>query len=171
MVKSKSKFVSHHGNLEEAISWLNELEELGNDIREIVDNASGTNFENTARIQTLSDTADAIEGLDLSPDVPSTLDDVLVSWMSEAPPKRGLSRASRRDNAISGIQAAIDALGDIADATEPEEKDHLDPDDWADAQKTWAEEEEKRNDADALRDTLQEIVDEAEGLEFPGMYG
>lgn len=54
-------------------------DDLGSEIREVVDGASGTNRENTARIQTLGETADVLENLN-DPDIPAWATHIKVTW-------------------------------------------------------------------------------------------
>lgn len=133
------------------------LLELGEECREIVDNAS-EGLANTQRIQTLEETASALEYVEEPEISDPNIEGLRVKYMESTNKdrRRGCSRAVRRDNAVAMLNGAIAVL---------EEK----IDEWGDndapgfvASKETAEE---------LRDQLQQIVDEAEGVEFPGMYG
>lgn len=125
---------------------VSQLEELASECREMVDNAS-EGLAETQRIQTFGETADALEGIS-EPDMPDELDTVLdtVVAFSESVPTRkgrGTSRSVQRDNAVSMLSAAVEALQDVDD----------------------------NEAADELATEVQNIIDEAEGCEFPGMYG
>ena len=74
-------------------------------------------------------------------DVPDALQAIEVTVVTVV--KRRQSRADRRDEACSYLAAVIDLLNEREDDTEAEE----------------------------LAGELQEIQDEWEGAEFPGMYG
>ena len=100
------------------------------------------NLSQTDRIQTFSDTADALVGL-REPEVPAALAEIQVKYntMSRRP-----SRATRHSTALDIINVCIEALAVI-------------------------EESDARHDeARALRDELESASAEAEQCEFPGMY-
>lgn len=132
-------------------AW-SEIQSLAEEVREIVDNASGTGLENTQRIQTLGETADVLEGLD-EPEVPDALDGTTVSFSEQLPTRRdrGLSRAARASNAESAISAA------------------------AEAARAWLEETNEESDAYAaveqLADDLESAASDLSSAEFPGMFG
>lgn len=127
----------------EAVSYaLGEIQSLAEETREVVDGASGTPRESTQRIQTLDETASTLEGLE-EPSIDEAI--IMEVTFSEALPRsrrKGLSRASRRDNATSALDAAIQALTDADNENYQE-----------------------------LIDDLERIKDEADGVEFPGMFG
>jgi hypothetical protein len=127
-----------------------ELTTLGEECREIVDNAS-EGLANTQRIQTLGETADTLEGLN-EVDIPEKVQEVEVEWTEQVPydKRRGPSRDTRCSNAVQCLQACAEAL------------------------RTWAEDapdEEAESEAHSTADELDEIAGEAESLEFPGMFG
>ena len=66
----------------------------------------------------------------------------------ESGAKRSTSRAARLDHAVSDIQEVIDHIQTFLDSQEEENTD-------------WAE----------SRDALQDIVDNAQSVSFPGMFG
>lgn len=149
----KRKFAPQKQSLDTAVNGaLSDLrEDLGAEIREVVDGASGTNRENTARIQILSETADTLEGLD-EPTIPDAVAQLEVTWQDNvARSKRhGLSRGDRRDNACSALDGAIAALDEYIDK---------------------CEDDDDKSEAETLRDELDDLKSQAEGCEFPGMYG
>jgi len=149
------KFKSVKATIADAISFAHgELQSLAEEVREVVDNASGTPREHTQRIQTLDETASQLEGID-EPSVGDELGKLEVEYHEALPRSRrkGLSRADRRDNATGALDSVIQLLN--------EQKDDF---------------EEKHPDADAsyydsLIDDLERMKDDAEAVEFPGMYG
>jgi adenylate kinase family enzyme len=176
---SSRKFKSFNGTFETALSTLSELEELANECREIVDNAS-EGLSQTQRIQTLGETADALESVETSVDIPDSLTDEVVDWTEQEPQRRnrGLSRASRRDNAIAGAQAVAERCREIENEDDPDEPEQGadETDEAFQARMAEYEEEDKqladkKSDATALADELENLIGEVEGLEFPGMYG
>lgn len=140
------------GDVEGAYS---DLQELGSEMGEWRDNLE-EKFSSTEKYERVSEAADALEGLS-EPDVPSELADIPIEY-SEFTSTRGLPRWARRDNAVSIIRTAIDALNERKDGDKPED---VEDDAWAD----------KVSDIESLIDDLESIADEAENVEFPGMYG
>ncbi len=130
------------------------LEEIGS----VVDDASGTNRENTDRIQRLMDVRDTLSELN-EPDVPEWLDGVDADYQEvlSRSKRQGLSRADRRDNACSALDAAISAIQGFAD--HPPEVEGLDEDDIDISACT------------SLIDDLENAKSEVEGIEFPGWTG
>lgn len=94
---------------------------------------------NASRLENLSE-----------PDAPAELADITVSWQT-APVKRRQSRASRRDDALCGLNAVVEKLDEIAEDETRSEDD--------------------REAATSLRDEVQSLIDDAEAVELPGMYG
>ena len=130
----------------DAVSYAyGEISSLAEEIREVVDKASGTNRENTGRIQTLGDTADTLENCQ-EPDIPESLQAIEISFYIAE--KRKMSRGLRRDNAIEAMQAVIDAAWTYDEAN-PDSED----------------------DISGFIDSLENDRSEAEGVEFPGMMG
>lgn len=152
---AKPKFTMMTKTLMDAVAdGYSIIEDLASEVREVVDNASGTNFENSQRIQTLSETADALEGQS-EPDcpLPEDLRSKTVSVPSSL--KKRQSRSDRRDDAVTNLQAAIDQIQDRLD--EMAEGESVPDGDVYDLEQ--------------YRDELQSAVDDWESAEFPGMYG
>lgn len=124
-------------------SAFSEIEELASEVREVVDNASGTPRENTSRIQTLDATASALEALS-APDTPDEEHDLPVVYTVDE--HRRMSRSDRRYRIIAMLEACAEVLG--ARENVPEE------DPW-----------------DGVQDKIEEASSELENVEFPGMYG
>ena len=138
-----------------------DIKSLGEECREMVDNVSCTGLENTQRIQTLGETADTLENLDEPEAVEmvdrdgNEIDPILVVILPDRSHRTG--RGHRRDSACGSIRSAVDAILE------------------------WCEQDKEKDDNDIrseLRSSLEqlcveaeEICDESEGLEFPGMYG
>jgi len=131
-----------------------ELQSLRDEVREVVDNASGTPAENTGRIQTMGDTADSLDNfVDDEPEVPDGIGDLKVDYSESVnkDKRRGPSRAVRCSNAQNMLQAAAEAL------------------------RAWVEgdgaKHENKSDAEELAEKLDEHASECDSLEFPGMMG
>lgn len=141
------------GSVSDAIS---ELQSLGEECREIVDNAEG-GLKETSRIQTFEETAGALEGIS-EPDVPECVDEVQVIWYEQRPRRkaRGASRAVRCANAVALLQAASEAAQGWLDDTEAAPEDTNEP---------------EREEVQDFIDGLDNIISDAENCEFPGMFG
>lgn len=128
------------------------LEELGGECREIVDNASD-GLKETSRIQTFDETAGTLESIS-EPDVPECIAELPITYSEQVSTRkgRGESRAVRCQNAVSVLQAAVEAAQEWLD-------------DEANA------EHNDRDDVDTFVNEVESIISDAESCEFPGMYG
>lgn len=145
-------------SVEDAIS---QLEELGSECREIVDNAS-ENLQQTSRIQTFEETASTLEGIS-APDIPDCVADLTMTVTTQVSTRkgRGESRAVRRDNELAVLSAARDAV-----------------DEWINTRTGEIEDEggsvDDNEDVQAAVEfvgELENIISDVESCEFPGMYG
>lgn len=145
-------------SVEDAIS---NLEELGNECREIVDNASD-GLKETSRIQTFDETAGTLEGIS-APGIPECVADLSMTVTTQQSTRKGCgeSRAVRCANEVAVLSAARDAV-----------------DEWINTRT--GEIEDEGGDVDADEDVqaavefvgeLENIISDAENCEFPGMYG
>ena len=128
-----------------------ELEALHDECQEIVDNASD-GLSQTQRIQTFEETANTLDFADSVPDVPEVVQDLEVHYTEDRRKSKSTSRATRCSescNLLYGVVAALDA--------------------WLDDDSN--SEHEDRDDVESLKDDLENNINEAEGCEFPGMYG
>jgi hypothetical protein len=126
-----------------------ELESLQQECQEIVDNAT-EGLSQTQRIQTLEETASALYNADSPPDVPEFLQDVEVTYTEDQRKSKSHSRATRCSEACATLSAAIEGIQN-----------------WLDTN----EDSEDRDEAEQLLSDIQELADNAEGCEFPGMFG
>jgi hypothetical protein len=148
--KSTSHKTTLSGALADAYSALQELAE---EVREVVDNASGTNFENTQRIQTLDETASTLEGIN-EVTVEGVIGDFEVEYaQSVSSRRRGLSRRARCDNALDIYDTCIQVLQEKSD-------------EWSEG-----EHGSEENPYEDLISEIENVKGEAEGCEFPGMFG
>jgi len=135
--------VTVEGAVELALDTLRELQE---ECQEQVDNASGTNFENSPLIEALGTATDTLDSIvsDLeSAEFPEVLATVEVSFTENR--RKGISRSDRRDNASNALSAAYDALNE------------------------WLDDNEDHDDADEiglLRDTIEAQRDDLDSVEF-----
>lgn len=159
---ARNKTEARKSDIANAVSYgFSELADLASEVREVVDNCP-ENLQQTDRISTLESTADTLEGLD-EPTVPESVENEQVEHYEEV--GRRLSRASRRDNAVGALNAVLDRLNDI----EAEIDTAL-----VEVQKVEGDEsalQEKLDEVIELRDEVENAIGEAEGVEFPGMFG
>jgi hypothetical protein len=154
--------------IDSILSFYEEILTLAEEAREIVDNAPES-LQSSPRNVTLSDTADILERLQ-APDPPATPEGVV--WTKKTmqagiyvPRRRSdsTSRAQRLENAAMLAASALSALSDWLDETEAADetwktKDRVAQPDWMDE---WRQ----------FLDTIQDHIDEAQSVEFPGMRG
>lgn len=142
----KPSYVKQEGCIGDVVeNAYSAIAELQSEVQETVDGASGTNRENTSRIQTLTETADALGNHVDAPIVPDSLTERRVSWQEHKMKRRGLSRAKQVDNIVASLQAVVDDLGEL--------------------------EGEDDGAAQELSNVLEETIGELEGVEFPGWAG
>jgi hypothetical protein len=137
--RSSTKTVQQTGKLGEVVSEaFGEFRELAEEVREVVDN--GDRFAGTQRIQTLEETADALEGID-RPEVPDAIKDLPVTYneVQSTRKDRGLSRANSCAVAVEMLRAA-------AKVVEGSEDDEV----------------------VEFRDAIEEAAQTADACEFPG---
>ena len=155
------KSVTAETNVSAVEDAISNLEELGNECREIVDNASD-GLKETSRIQTFDETAGTLEGIS-APDIPECVADLSMTVTTQQSTRkgRGESRAVRCANEVAVLSAARDAV-----------------DEWINTRT--GEIEDEGGDVDADEDVqaavefvgeLENIISDAESCEFPGMYG
>jgi hypothetical protein len=141
--KRKLKLIEYSTTLGEALnSAFADLQDLGSECREVVDNAS-EGLQQTQRIQTLETSADDLEQLEM-PEVPDAFPKISVKY--SLPKRRYMSRASRAGNDITMLEACVRTLEGI-----PNEDDGY-------------------VDAQTLIGELQSAIDTVVLCEFPGKY-
>ncbi len=166
----KSKYIkTEDACIADAISSaFSQLEDLASECREVVDNAP-ENLRDSQRITTLGEAADALESLS-EPSVPDGLDDVRCQWQENIHPRA--SRAQRRDNATAALSAVYSALEDhIAELDERIESGKTEDGTTDLTQDQRDELESQKSDAEELMGEVERARDEADGVEFPGMFG
>ena len=160
-----------------------EITSLGEEFREIVDNAPDNLKENDVNTRR-EETASAVEGLS-EPSVNSTiLEEIEASTQIDLGKtyrgRQNQSRACRASNAAGYFRAAAEALQEWFDendeipdeddkthATERKEKlaaleeANIDPHDY----------EQARGEVEGLISELEDIADEIDGMDWPGMFG
>lgn len=161
--------------VEDAISGALSLlrEELGAEMREWHDKIPES-LHSSDKSETINSTAETLEGLE-DPDLDDLPEEVLKleCTYQESIKQKGKqkhpSRAARRDTGTSMLGAAADALRAWADEKESELEQA------AAGGAVEQEEGEKQEDVieqvRELADKLEEMRDEADGADFPGMFG
>ena len=136
--------------VEAAISEaFSDLEELANEMREWADNLE-EHFSGQEKTERVAEVADTLENLS-APDIDAALADISVTITDLKRRSRPYSRADRRSQAVYVIETCIQALNEFRDDESISE--------------------EIAAKADDLSGELENAKDEADMLDFPGMYG
>jgi hypothetical protein len=143
--------------LEDAISEaFGELTTLGEEMREAFDNTPES-LQSSGVGERRGEAADALENLQ-EPDVPEELkgDAFKMNWQVHVlspSAERRKSRAMRRDEAVETLQNVVGYLNDDIEANEEKYSEAI------------------REAASSLADDVENLINEAEEIEFPGMRG
>jgi DNA repair ATPase RecN len=152
------------GAIEDGIA---DLRELGEECREAYDNMTGGGMsDDHPKVQAFSEAADTLEEAD-EPDLDGVPDEVLdqkltVSNLTPKDKRRSAARWARCSNACGKLKAAAEALRDYEPQTDGEEETVEEDIDKSD---------ELEQACTELADTIEELADNCEGVEFPGLYG
>lgn len=146
---AKLKAVNETGTLQTFVdSGMGDLQSLRDEMREWADNMSSNNMEHLPKYGEVSECADSLDQVcDDEPEVPEALRDTGLSTTLYYKPgkQRGReSRATRCDNALQYLHAVVD---------------------WCQSY-----EGELKDEVQTLADGAQNVIDTAEGVDFPGMY-
>lgn len=146
---TKKKPIIVQSTIADALSSaFGEFESLGEEMRSWADSIE-EKLSHTEKYSRVSECADSLEQFS-----EPTYDDSLGSVKVEYPQyegksaRKGLSRADRCSNACLALDACISVLDELIE-NDPQLKDS----------------------AENLRSDIDDIKGDAEGLEFPGMYG
>lgn len=123
-----------------------ELTGLGEEMRSWADSLE-EKFSSTEKYERVTEAADALENLS-EPDIPDSVKNLEVTFVDPPQRRRGYSRADRCAQACYILEQCIGVLDEFV-----------------------GEDDEKLADAIELKDAIEQAKDEAEGVEFPGMYG
>jgi hypothetical protein len=143
------------------------LSELRDELQEAVDNMPDS-LRDGQRGSTLQESVSTLEGFcDETPDFDDCGPGAECEVEYGANRRRKQSRSDRRDEAVRMLDAGIDGLRGWADSqggteTVPEEGEDEDAREEQQAQMDRCRE---------LADEIEQWKDEADGVEFPGMYG
>lgn len=127
-----------------------EFESLRDELQEWLDGIpeSLQNGQKSDDLQTAIDTLDNLQ----APDVPTEVSSLETVYI---PQEKIDSRPDRRDDAVNRLATAVDVLNDAMDDEDAEVK-------YTDEQKETIQQ---------LIDDLENHIDDAEGVEFPTMFG
>lgn len=160
--KGRYRTVMRKGTVRDLITdGLGDLEGLREEMTTWRDNMSSTTAANTTKFQTVEETADALENMDLEQtpegNIPENLMDIEAEWpeLVVRSGRAGPSRSTRASNACNRISVAIEVLEGITKAAEATSHELA---------------TEEREQIEAYIEELEQLVDEVGNLEFPGMY-
>lgn len=149
MAKRPSKFDKHIDTTVEAAMGdaISEFESLAGEMRDWYDNMP-ENLQSGSKGDSVGEAADTLEGIS-EVEVPDAIKDLKVEYTER---QQKTSRSARRDYACRLLQGAIDEA------------------------QSWMDDEAnaEHEDFDAVGsflDEAQSALDEAEGVDFPGMMG
>ena len=137
---------------------LSEIESLKDEMQEWADSLSSNNMEHLPKYDEVTECIDALENaISNIPDMPDLLPEMKdeVKWQEKAPYKGVPSRSTRLNNATNDITQVIDYIESFLADFEDENEE------YADLVQEW----------ESYKDDLQNIVDEADSVSFPGMFG
>jgi hypothetical protein len=151
MARTKRVPIKHESAVDGIVAdAFSTLEELGGEMREAYDNMPQS-LQGGDVGSRRNEAASTLEGLS-QPDAPDCVAQLAVTYFTMPPKRRYVSRSARRDEATTMLSAVVEAL-----------------DAWMDDDAN--AEHDGRDGVDSYRDGVQALLDEAEGVEFPGMYG
>lgn len=133
------------------------IEEIGGEMREWYENMP-ENVQNGDKACTICETADTLENIE-EPNPPLHACELKVEFKT----KPLLKRASRSDRLTDGLHYAYQAI----EAIEARIEELKDKQGITDAD----QDAEQIDELETLRDEVQSMIDDAEGVEFPGMMG
>lgn len=150
---AKRKMITREGTIDGIVSdALSTIQGLRDEMNDWQSNMEAANMEHLPKYEQVSECHDALDSFcDSEPDMPSEVPaglETTLKW-EESGAKKKQSRAARLSDAVSDIQRVIEHIEEFLTANQDEPND-----DW------------QQYCAD-----LQSIVDDAEAVEFPGMFG
>lgn len=158
-----------------------EISSLASECEEAASNFPNSDHPKATAFQEVADALQDIEAPD-EPKDPLFEELITVVQMIKVKQKKSpMSRAQRLDNATTALREVASQLRDKAserqdkldEAREGLKKNEDDHSEGAIAlvQRTQDEEQELIDELNQYADSLEEAADNAEGVEFPGMYG
>jgi hypothetical protein len=155
------KNVAVESTVGEALSALDDLRALQEEMQSWADNMQGTSLENTEKYQRVEEAATTLEAANNIDEVnlPEDLSSKKITYskMQNRNKKAPNSRAVRCTNAAVALRMVVD---EIRDWVEEKQKELDEADDGSDLQ-TLSD----------YADEIENVCDDAENVEFPGMFG
>jgi hypothetical protein len=156
----KTAMSTYASTIEGAVSdAMSALEELGSEVREVFDNMPES-LQSGNRGDMLNAAADELEYLS-APDVPECISGIPISF--EYKPNRRPSRSDRRYEAVRMLEHARDAAQDWLDDDSNAETD-------AEVSEGERDINSEREEVEQFISDIEEVINSAENVEFPGMY-
>lgn len=144
----KRQMVAHTSTVEGCVSdAMSELQSLGEELRSWYDNMP-ENLQGGDKGNQVDEAASALEGLN-EPTMVESVGSLPISW--ETPKNRGTSRSARRDDCTLMLDLAHTALQNWMD--DDANKEHAD-----------------RSEVESLISEIEDVKDEADGVEFPSAF-
>ena len=138
-----------------------EIASLAEEMSEAYDNMIGGGMtDGPPKVALVSEAKDTLEGKD-EPEVPDVLDGIEVIWSEQIPKdkRHKIARWARLANACAALGAAAEAVRVVSSDNGMEGPDAA----------SYVEQFEEAQEE--LAGTLEEVVGEVEGVEFPTMFG
>jgi hypothetical protein len=135
------------GLLDAISEALSDITDLAQEMREWADSMEDR-FGSTQKYQDVDQTADTLENIDDPVDLPTMayINEIKITLQDPTPRKRGYSRSARCMHAAGILTAVMEKLDEEIG-------------------------EQIENNMTELKDALEVIESELQGVEFPGMYG
>ena len=160
---AKYKLITEKGKVEDLIEGaVSEFSSLRDEIEEWKGNMEGTALENTDKYSRLEEACEILEGIvdkgeSLEIDsLPEALRETEVSYSQSIvrSKRQHASRATRAENALNMLRAVVSEVEDLLKKGEGEEIS-----------------EEDIGSIQSFKSDLEEVISDAESVEFPGMFG
>ncbi len=153
-------YVTQKKSLIEAVELAyGEFEALAGEMRDAFDNTP-ENLQGSGVGAAREQAADDLEQLD-EPTVPKLLEDMIVSWQERSMSAKQLSRMTRAERRDAGINILESIISDLDKKLE--EVDEID--DTVDGK------QEQIEEIKSFRDDIENLIDNAAAIEFPGRDG
>jgi len=149
------KMTEHEMSIEDAISSaMSEIQSLADEMREAFDNTPES-LQGSAAGQAREEAADNLENIS-EPDVPTELQGsgFVVKWSTKTLSPSAMRKQSRSDRRYEAVETLCAVVSHLEKISEDKELS-----------------KEVREAAENFVDDVQSVIDDAEAVDFPGMYG
>lgn len=147
---SSYKTITDSDTVGEVISTsFGEIESLADEMTSWADSLEGTNLENSDKYSRIREAEDALANIS-EPVVPEEIEDKTVTYSIQIPKSK--TKSTSRAVRLANVIGMLDAVGQLC-------------------YEFSAESDEDDDEAEDLANNIQSIIDEIEGVEFPGMFG